>query len=148
MRLALAVLGRDALLGTLSESLYSIIAANEGRRLDEITYPPIPPETGVPYIERVAVKPIRDGETLFKAGDRLGLYLQAFAYSTHGRYQPRIFGVGSHVCLGKPFALDLWRGITRALSEIELYAEVVRHDMRKDEYVLLVPSHLDVRLHS
>ncbi len=66
LRLALAILGRDTLLGTLGESLYSIFAANQGRRLNEINYPPVPPETGVPYIERIVVKPFCDQETHFK----------------------------------------------------------------------------------
>jgi hypothetical protein len=148
LRLALAILGRDTLLGTLGESLYSIIAANQGRRLNEINYPPVPPETGVPYIERVAVKPFCDEETLFKTGDRLRICLQAFVYSKTPRDQARIFGVGSHLCLGKGLSLDLWNGITCALRKIPLYADIVFHDLRKDDYVFLCPSRLDLRLHS
>jgi hypothetical protein len=148
MRLALAILGRDTLLGTLGESLYSVLAANQGRRMNEASYPPVPPETGVPYIERIAVKPLRDQETVFNAGDRLRIYLQAFVYSKMTRDQGRIFGAGSHLCLGKALSLDLWKGITCALSNIPLYADIVFHDLRKDDYVFLCPSRLDVRLHS
>jgi hypothetical protein len=148
LRLALAILGRDTLLGTLGESLYSIIAANQGRPLNEISYPPVPPETGVPYIERIAVKSFCDQETPFKVGDRLRISLQAFVYSKTPRDQAKIFGVGSHLCLGKALSLDLWKGITCALSKIPLYAEIVFHDLRTDDYVFCCPSRLDVRLHS
>jgi hypothetical protein len=148
LRLALIILGRDTLLGTLGESLYSVIAANHGRRLNEISYPPVPPETGVPYIERIAVKTFCDQETLFKVGDRLRICLQAFVYSKAPRDGAKIFGVGSHLCLGKALSLDLWKGITCALSKIPLYADIVCHDLRKDDYVFLCPSRLDVRLHS
>jgi cytochrome P450 len=148
LRLALVILGRDTLLGTLGESLYSILSANQGRRLNEISYPQIPPETGVPYIERIAVKPFCDQETQFNTGDRLRIYVQAFAYSGSPRDRAQIFGVGSHLCLGKALSLDLWQGITSALSKIPLYADIVSHALRTDDYVFLCPSHLSVRLHS
>lgn len=148
LRLALSILGRDTLLGTLGESLYSVLDRNQGRRLNEIEYPQIPPETGVPYIERIAVKSFREQETQINAGDRLRLYLQAFAYSQSPVHHPKIFGVGGHLCLGKALSLDLWNGITSSLSEISLYADIVSHDLRKDNYVFLCPSHLTVRLHA
>jgi hypothetical protein len=148
LRLALAILGRDTLLGTLGESLYSIFAGNQGRRLNEINYPQIPPETGVPYIERIVVKPFCDHETHFKTGDRLRIYLQAFVHSTTPHDQGKIFGVGGHLCLGKALSMDLWNGITRVLTKIPLYADIVFHDLRRDDYVFLCPSRLDLRLRS
>jgi len=148
LRLALLVLGRDTLLGTLGESLYCILSANQGRRLNEIAYPQNPPETGVPYIERIAVEPFSDQETQYNAGDRLRIYLQAFAYSGSSREQSQIFGVGNHLCLGKALSLDLWNGITSSLGRIPLYADIISHVLRTDDYVFLCPSHLSVRLHS
>jgi hypothetical protein len=93
LRLALSVLGRDTLLGTLGESLYSVLSGGQGYRLNEIEYPQIPPETGVPYIERIAVKSFCEQQTHFNAGDRLRIYLQAFAYSGSSVHQAKIFGV-------------------------------------------------------
>jgi cytochrome P450 len=148
LRLALSILGRDTLLGTLGESLYSVLHGNQGCRLNEIVYPEIPPETGVPYIERIAVKSLYEQQTQFNPGDRLRIYLQAFAYSASSVHHPKIFGVGSHLCLGKAMSLALWNGITSSLSAIPLYADVVSHDLRKDDFVFLCPSHLMVRLHA
>jgi len=148
LRLALAILGRDTLLGTLGESLYSVLSANQGRRLNEISYPQIPPETGVPYIERIAVKSFCDKQTRFNVGDRLRIYLQAFAYSASPLEQPKIFGMGSHLCLGKALSIDLWKGITSFLGDIPLYADIVSHVLRTDDYVFLCPSRLSARLHS
>jgi hypothetical protein len=148
LRLALAILGRDTLLGTLGESLYSVLYRNQGRRLNEISYPQIPPETGVPYIERMAVRPFYDGQTQFATGDRIRIYLQAFAYSESSVHNSKIFGVGGHLCLGKALSLDLWNGITSSLSKIPLYAEIVAHDLRTDDYVFVCPSRLGVRLHA
>jgi hypothetical protein len=148
LRLALAVLGRDTLMGTIGASLYSILSANPGRRLNEISYPEMPPETGVPYIERIAINTFSDQQTRFNAGDRLRIYFQAFAYSESPLDQSKIFGVGSHLCMGKALSLDLWREMTSALGKIPLYADIVSHEWRTDDYVFLCPSHLSVRLHS
>jgi hypothetical protein len=148
VRLALAVLGRDTLLGTLGASLYSILSANPARRLNEITYPQIPPETGVPYIERIAVNSFSDQQTRFNAGDGLRIYTQAFAYSGSPQDRPKMFGAGSHLCLGKPLSLDLWQEMTSFLGKIPLFADIVSCDLRTDDYVFLCPSRLTVRVHA
>lgn len=148
LRLALAILGRDTLLGTLGESLHRILSANPGCRLNEIDYPQMPPETGVPYVERIAAEPFHDRETRFNTGDRIRIYLQAFAYSGSSRDRARIFGVGSHLCLGKALSLDLWNGITSCLRGIPLHADIVSHEFRTGDYVFLCPAHLRVRLHA
>jgi hypothetical protein len=146
LRLALFVLGRDTLLGTIGESLHSIFAANPDRRLNEICYPEVPPETGVPFIERIVIEPFAELGTQFSVGDRLRIYLQAFAYSGSGRERARIFGVGGHMCLGKSLSLDLWRAVTSYLAAIPLHAAVVSHALCTDNYVFLCPEHMTLRL--
>ena len=71
LRLSLFILGRDALLGTLGESLHSVLIDNPRRRLDDIRYPETPPETGVPYVERVVTESFMEGKVRFAAGDRM-----------------------------------------------------------------------------
>jgi hypothetical protein len=146
LRVALLILGHDALLGTMGESLHSILAANAGRRLDEMRYPEVPPETGVPFTERVAVESFVDEGKQFNVGDRFRIYLQAFAYSGPARERTRIFGVGSHMCLGKSLSLDLWRAVTSYLASIPLRVEVISHALCSDNYVFLCPDHLTLRL--
>lgn len=148
LRLALAVLGRDTLVGTIGSSLYSILSANPGRRLNEIAYPKMPPETGVPFIEPIAVTAFPDQGAQINSGDRLRIYYQTFAYSESPEDRPKMFGVGGHLCMGKALSLDLWGGVTSALGEIPLFADIVSHEWRTDDYVFLCPSHLRVRLHT
>ena len=52
--LALFVLGNDTLGGSFGESLYQILRRNPGKRFSEISYPDIPNESGVPYVERIS----------------------------------------------------------------------------------------------
>jgi hypothetical protein len=108
----------------------------------------MPPETGVPFIERIAINDFSDQGTRFNAGDGLRIYYQAFAYSDSPLERPKIFGVGSHLCMGKNLSLDLWREMTSALGKIPLYADIASHEWRTDDYIFLCPSQLRVRLHS
>jgi cytochrome P450 len=146
VRLALAVVGRDSFLGTLGASLHHVLTANQGRRLDEIDYPPTPPETGVPFVERIAVQSFEDVDTRFKTGDRIRLYLQSFAYTGSVRDRARIFGQGSHLCPGKSLSLAVWGAITKRLAQIPLHADVTSYAVRTDDYVFLCADHLNMRL--
>ena len=148
VRLALFILGRDATIGTLAESLHRLFIEHPGGRLDEIDYPETPPETGVPYVERVVTESFGEGEIRFKPGDRLRIYLQSFAGSGSARERARIFGVGNHSCLGRPLSLDLWREMTSYLAAIPLHADIVSHALRTDDYVFVYPQHLIVRLYA
>jgi hypothetical protein len=147
VRLALAVVGRDSFLGTLGASLHHVLTANQGRRLDEIDYPQTPPETGVPFVERIAVQSFDDADTRFKTGDRIRLYLQSFAYTNSARDRGRIFGVGSHLCPGKSLSIAVWGAMTRRLRQIPLHADVTSYAVRTDDYVFLCADHLNVRLY-
>jgi hypothetical protein len=146
LRIAFVILGRDSLIGTLGASLHNVLAANSGKRLDQMRYPGVPPETGVPFTERIVVEPFVDHQTEFQAGDRLRIYLQSFAHSGSARETQRIFGIGSHACLGKSVSLNMWRAITSYLAGIPLHADVISHALCTDDYTFLCPEHLTVRL--
>mgnify|MGYP007067075616 CR=1 FL=1 len=58
---ALVVLGFDSLLGSMGESFAHSVRANPGKPMSEIAWSEKLPVTGVPYVDRVAVKPIEIG---------------------------------------------------------------------------------------
>jgi cytochrome P450 len=147
MRLALVILGRDALIGTLGESLYRLLNENPGRLLGDIDWPELPPETGVPFIERVVVTPFAAEGTCFAAGDRVRIFLQSFAYAADPKSRMTFFGAGAHACLGRPVSLDAWRAITAYLSQIPLRASVASYAVRTSDYVFTCPDRLDVDLY-
>jgi cytochrome P450 len=146
MRLALLVLGKDALIGTLGESLHRLLEANPGRRLTDIEYPDFPPETGVPFIERVVVNPFMLAAKNFALGDRVRIFLQTFAYEGEPRSRTNFFGAGPHACLGRPVSLEIWNAITALLSAVPLYATVLSYAARTSDYVFACPEHLQVEL--
>jgi hypothetical protein len=146
LRLALLVLGRDPLVGTLGESLYRLLANNPDRYLSDIGYPEIPPETGVPVIERIVVTPFQFAGCHFEAGDRLRIYLQSFAYARDHRTRASFFGGGAHTCLGRPLSIEVWKAITGLLSAVRLRTTVLSYARRDSDYVFVCPEHLEVEL--
>ena len=145
-RLALLILGNDALLGTLGESLCRILAANPGRRFSDIEYPSSPPEPGVSITERLASEPFEFAGIQFKAGDRFRFLFQALAYSDDPAERVRIFGFGARTCLGRALALDIWKDLTSFLSRLHTRQEVVSFAPRTGDYAFTCPERAMVRL--
>jgi cytochrome P450 len=145
-RLALFVLGHDTLIGTLGESLYQIFRANRDRPLNEIFFPTMPIETGVPYVERVAEEAIEIGGAVIAAGDKVRLMLQSFAYSGEAADRARLFGIGMHTCLGRQMSLDIWARTTAALSVLPYSLEIMDYEMRASDYTFTRPERLLLRV--
>ena len=138
------ILGRDSLGGSLGESLYRLFAANQGVRLDAIAYPPTPNETGVPYVERIADRDFEHDGTSFRAGDRIRLQMQSFAYAETVTDKQRIFGVGVHACLGKRLSLEVWGLIVAALRTKRTTLEVIDYAARDWDFVFTYPQTIRV----
>lgn len=146
LRLALISLGRDALIGTLAESLLQLFRAHPGQRLSDMAIPELPPEGGVPYVERVAVEAVAIAGTAVAKGDRLRLFLQSFAYSPATADRGRIFGLGVHSCLGRQMSLDLWSAIRARVARLGWRVTVIAFRPRAADYVFTYPETLVVRL--
>ena len=145
-RLALWVLGYDATLGTLGESLRYCFETANGERLNAIAFPSNPPETGVPYLARIATEDCRLGGEAIRKGDRLRVILQTSAYSEDPKQQGRIFGAGAHACLGRPLSLEIWRLITEQLGTINLRLDYLDSALRDHDHLFACPEYLRVRL--
>jgi cytochrome P450 len=142
LRLAYFILGMDPLKGMLGESLHKIFESNAGRRLAEINYPDFPPETGVPFIERLVIRPFNFGNSTFNSGDRVRIFLQSFASEQSDLSRANFFGAGPHACLGRPLSVEIWKGVTSFLSEIQLRASVLSYAPRMSDYVFTCPDQL------
>jgi cytochrome P450 len=144
--LALLMLGRDPLLGSLGESLRHIFETGSGRSTAEMDFASAPPETGVPYIERIAGEDCRIAGVEIPRGERLRIMLQAFSYSQEERDRLRIFGVGTHACLGRPLALDLWKAMTDMLRAMAIRIRYEGSTPRTTDYVFTCPRYLNIEV--
>jgi hypothetical protein len=146
VRIALVILGHDALFGTLGESLFRVLSAQTGLKLSELAFPPTPTDSGVAYVERIVQEPFEHAGVAFQNGDRLRLMLQSFSYTDEPSDRLRLFGAGIHSCLGRPFSIDLWSHITKRLSKLDRRVEILRYELRTDDYLFTCPKTFLVRL--
>jgi len=144
--LSLWVLGYDAMIGTLGESLRLIFETQSGSALSAMSFPDNPPETGVAYIARTARTNLEFGGVAIKAGQRLRVTLQSSAYSDDPKQQARMFGAGIHTCVGRPAALDLWRALTAKLATIDRKVEFLGSKLRDQDYLFVYPDYLKVHV--
>ena len=139
MKLSLARLGRDALMGTLGCSLHQVIAQGEGRAFDQIYWPQLPPRTGVPYIDRMALCPVSVAGKTYEPGAVLRGDLARLEQSDDARAPMSFFGAGAHLCLGRAISLDLWKVMMVALRTSGARARVQHYSLRRDD-VFHVPE--------
>lgn len=132
MRLAMVILGRDALIGTMACSLHEVIQAASGRPFTAMSISDFPPRTGVPYIDRVATAEGDVGGQQVMPGMRMRAHLNR--YEDGGRAAALgFFGAGAHLCLGRTPALDLWRVVARELGTLSGTPRLVAFALRKDD---------------
>ncbi len=144
--LAITILGRDALVGSLSVALWYEFARNAGRRLDEIDFGPTLGATGVPVIERLAVEDTHISGVPIAKGTRVRLFFDATSRQNAGADAGLLFGKGRHLCLGKPIALVAWRMVTTLLNRSDLRVEPSSFAFRKGDFIFNYPEHAYVEL--
>jgi cytochrome P450 len=145
MRLGLLVVGKDALVGTLAESLSQVFTDNADTPLDQITFTRMPHRTAVPFVERIASGPVKVAGLDLAEGDRVRVVLQTYAHgpvSEHHRY----FGAGAHACLGRPLSLELWSAAVAILSKLTSRVRVLDYQLATDSYVFIVPARFEVEV--
>ena len=145
--LVLVLLSHDTLLGTLGESLHHVFIQAGGGPIDETAIPAWPPETGVPFVERETRVPLVVRGHHMPAGDMVRLMLQGLAYSPDPADNARMFGSGTHLCLGKPLAIEAWTLIAAELARLDRRVTVIDYAPRVSHNALTVPARLKVRVH-
>ncbi len=145
MRLGLLVVGKDALVGTLAESLSQLFSDNADLPLNRMTFAKMPHRTAVPFVERIAAEPVSVAGLELAEGDRVRVVLQTYGHgapSEHHRY----FGAGAHACLGRPLSLELWSAIATILTRLTSRVRVLDYQLATDSYVFIVPTKLEVEV--
>lgn len=145
LKLSLSILGRDALLGTFGCSLHAMADQAAGRSFAALDWPDLPPRTGVPYIDRVALVSVRVGDRPVDPGGNIRARLADYEGSDDPRAGLSFFGAGAHLCLGRALSLDLWRAMTAALSASPMVPRVLAYGLRRDD-VFHIPETFDLEV--
>jgi len=141
---ALSMVGYDSIVGSLGCSLLHVLQQTEGERLCDIDFPLELPATGVPYIERFAVRDCVVEGAVIKAGDRVRLYLDA--RTPDQGYDRPYFGKGRHSCIGEEVSTWLWRTVVAELARIPLVCVIESATRRKPDWVFAYYSSIVARL--
>jgi hypothetical protein len=143
--LAMMVLGKDSLIGSLSCSLHTVLNANFAVRFFDIDWPKLIPITGVPYFERIATENITIDDRPFDKGDRVRLYFDACPRLVGSPEESLYFGAGRHMCLGKRMSQRLWQLLVDYLSHLKLRASVKDFQFRPNDLIFNYPAHFVVQ---
>lgn len=117
LRISMLALGTDALIGTITESIFTILS-NNNTACSEINWNIDIPSTGVPVIERNCVKDCIIGDNKILSGQRIRIYLDAAGYNIDSgpSYSSLYFSAGPHTCLGMPIGKKIWHIVTRQFA--------------------------------
>jgi hypothetical protein len=138
-RVAMAVLGRDATVGTIGMSLHHWLQGVTGV-IGQHAFAPQPTRTGVPVISRQALRdtavagcPVAQGTIVSCDMTSLETGLAADRL--------RFFGAGGHVCLGRRLTLGLFAAMAEALSGVTTRLRGVEMTLRRDD-IFAIPDTL------
>jgi cytochrome P450 len=130
-RLALCILGTDALRGAIGCSMKAIF---DGAPISKEFH-----KTGVPYIDRRVKRACPIDAVEYPIGANLRAQLQILEAEEHAGDRNRFFGYGAHVCLGRRIAIKLWEQIQRQIAASQVSVMTLRYDLRKDD-VFCIPE--------
>jgi hypothetical protein len=117
--LALRVLGTKPFVGSLTLSLYQIVAENAGEKSNEIKWPRTFPVSALNYVDRFCKHATKIGEDAFDVGTRVRCCTQETTYSTDQK-SFFLFGLGIHTCLGKGISEFSWKVLIQHLSQLSV----------------------------
>ena len=140
-KVALFILGRDSLLGTLATSLLFILRQNLDRPFADIEFPDYVPETGVAIAERVAEQDLTVASVTIAAGQRVRLFFQPMSDASSTVGKQNLFGTGAHSCLGRPISLDVWRALCKTIRSFPQRLSSIACDYETNN-IFVVPRHL------
>ena len=144
-KLAMMILGRDALTGTIAYSLRDVLEAGQGLPFAALDFPELPSSTGVPYIERMAHEAVTIDGLVLQPGDRVRIMLRAFGQSGDARDRAQFFGTGAHTCLGRPIALEAWAAIGSFLAALPTTLGPLVCTPRDDD-IFAIPARLELEV--
>lgn len=136
-QLAVAVMGRDALLGSIAFSLHRHFVLVKDSAINARRFPMVPTDTGVPYIWRIGVAPKTEGKTY---ECHLGQLVGA-----DDDERLKLFGLGAHTCLGKVHSLKIFEALSEHLSRKGRTVRMVSIS-QMEKHVLKIPETFEIGL--
>jgi hypothetical protein len=143
--LGLLVLGVRPLTGGLARSLHAVVADHQGRLLSAMPWPARISLSPVTYVDRMCLEPVTIAGEDFAAGDHLRCMIQG-ADRTAEQRQATMFGVGAHLCLGRPISEQIWTLAVELFAGQELRASAGPLKMKQGSDPFDLPVHCPIAI--
>lgn len=143
--LGVMVLGVRPLTGGLARSIHAVVAAQAGARLADMPWPDRLTISPVTYVDRVCLEPASVAGERFAAGEAVRCLIQQPEWSPEER-QSTMFGVGSHLCLGRPISEILWADAVALFAACALPASAGPLTMKPASDPFELPAHCPIAI--
>lgn len=138
-QIAVATMGKDALLGSLCYSIVALFGGPKGGKVNARVLGKTPLDTGVPYVWREPVNG-QGGGYANSVECRLDGYVNASE-----KERMNFFGGGKHTCLGKVHSFDIFDAVSTYLAGISTTVLAVTITEKRG-HVLRVPQELNIEI--
>lgn len=140
-------LSANTLLGSVSLTFLQALRNSPGKPMSDVQWGADLIRTGLPLIEKKAVRDTVLGPARISSGSRIRLFIESEGVlpGDHYRYSDLFFAVGSHRCVGMNISRQVWAKISAFLSGIPRSLSVVEVSERGGDYVFNYPDMLKVR---
>jgi cytochrome P450 len=143
--MALVVLGRDSLLGSISDSAIALFEAHLNRRLDDPAVPAPRLNGAVAIAERVADEPVSIAGIEIGKGERVRMFYQGYNLLDGDTARMGAFGAGAHSCLGRPHSLDFWNALAAGLKSVPRTVRGLRYENDRSP-IFYMPKTIELEL--
>jgi hypothetical protein len=141
----LMVLGVRPLTGGLARSLHATISGHPGRLLSAMAWPARIILSPVTYVDRLCLEPMTLSGEAFAAGEHLRCLIQVPEWPAEQR-QATMFGVGSHLCLGRPISEQVWTHAVELFAARDLRASAAPLEMKPGSDPFDLPAHCPISI--
>lgn len=143
--MGLALLGRDSLLGSISDSVIALLQAHMHRRLDDPAIAAPKLNGAVAIAERVADEPVRLAGIEIAKGERVRMFYQGYNLLDGETARMGAFGAGAHSCLGRPHSLDFWTALAAGLKTVPRTVRVLEFQNERNP-IFYMPKFIKLEL--
>lgn len=143
--LGLLVLGVRPLTGGLARSIHAIISDHDGKLLSTMAWPSRLVFSPVTYVDRICHEAVTLRGEDFAVGDYLRCEIQPAEWSPDQR-QVTMFGVGAHLCLGRPISEQIWTLCVALFAAQDLRATAGPLTMQQGSDPFAMPAHCPIAI--
>jgi hypothetical protein len=143
--IGLMALGVRPLTGGLARSLHATIAGDQGNLLSAMAWPERISFSPVTFVDRMCLEAVTLGDQAFAPGEHLRCEIQVADWTPEQR-QVTMFGVGAHLCLGRPISEQIWAHTIALLAAQELRATAGPLAMQPGSDPFELPAHCPITI--